>query len=68
MYQDPELKKAFIKYVKYYFKNNSIKEYDKAAGQRKYDKKYLDNLDLELFPVESKKEKKKIKKELNSDE
>jgi hypothetical protein len=69
MYSDPKLKDAFKKSIKFYFANQEPKKYNEAVkGKRKYDKKYFDGLESELFPKEKepKKAKKQKKEALNA--
>ena len=58
MYTDPKLNDAFKKAIKFYFDNNELNEYNKTVGKRKYDKKYFDGMENELFPSEEKVDKK----------
>lgn len=62
MYTDPKLNNAFKKAIKAYFDGHELTEYNKSVGKRKYDKKYFDGMEGELFPSEDKETKKRKKK------
>ena len=59
MFNDPKLSSAFVKAIKHYFDNNDFEEYNKAQGERKFNKKYFDTLDEELNSPEPEKKKKR---------
>jgi hypothetical protein len=44
---DPKLTQAFVKSMKSYFEDVDLSESDKAAPDRKYNKKYFDGMEEE---------------------
>lgn len=69
MYSDPKIKDAFMKAIKHYFEDNDLTEYNKVAGDRKFNKKYFDTLENDLTgepEVEKPKKKKTPANKSNS--
>ena len=59
---DPELRKAFVKAIENYFKDDEF-DRPKSMDKVKYNKKYFDDAQSKFFPTEEKVEK-KVKKEV----